>query len=205
MIERFPPIAANPYSWPFDGEWTPSNTALLILGFQTGMVAALEAQAEALIVARLAAAARAREVAVMATRRGAAPQTSEMAARRMALGDVVEAPGTPRWQLEPSLGLATDDPVLDHSGDNAFFGTDLEARLRLKGVRNLVLAGLPTEGLLHATMRAANDMGFECLAVSDACKGTSEERHRAQLRITTFGNGLFGGVCRSNDLLHAFS
>jgi hypothetical protein len=37
-------------------------------------------------------------------------------------------------------------------------------------------------------------MGFECLAVSDACQGTSEPRHTAQLRITTFGNGLFGTV-----------
>jgi biuret amidohydrolase len=205
MFERFPPIAANPYSWPFDGEWGPSNTALLILGFQTGMVEALEARAETLVAAHLVAAAKAREVAVMATRRGASPQTSEMAARRVAMGDVVEVPGTPGWQIEPSLGLATDDLVFDHSGDNAFFETGLEAQLRLKGVRNLVLAGLPTEGLLHATMRTANDMGFECLAVSDACKGTSDARHRAQLRITTFGNGLFGGVCRSQDLLRAFS
>jgi nicotinamidase-related amidase len=66
--------------------------------------------------------------------------------------------------------------------------------LKVRGIRNLLIAGLPTEGLIHATQRTANDMGFECLAVADACQGTSETRHAAQLRITTFGNGLFGTI-----------
>ena len=74
-----------------------------------------------------------------------------------------------------------------------------------KGIRNLVLAGLPTEGLLHATQRAANDMGFECIAVSDACKGTTDQRHAGQLRITAFGNGLFGTVAKSDQIISALN
>jgi len=32
MSERVP---ADPYPWPFDGGWTPHNTALLVIDMQT--------------------------------------------------------------------------------------------------------------------------------------------------------------------------
>lgn len=32
MSERVP---ADPYLWPFDGGWTPQNTALLVIDMQT--------------------------------------------------------------------------------------------------------------------------------------------------------------------------
>ena len=31
----FAAVDANPYAWPFDGDWTPANTALVIIDMQT--------------------------------------------------------------------------------------------------------------------------------------------------------------------------
>ena len=35
MTTRFSPVAANPYAWPYDGDFTPANTALVIIDMQT--------------------------------------------------------------------------------------------------------------------------------------------------------------------------
>ena len=161
---RFPQIAATPYPWPFDGPWRASKTALLLVGWSEATIAALGAQTAAAVAAGLAAAMRAAGVAIVH----------------------VGTPHPAAWR--------DGDAMSPLAGGQAFFRTPLEALLRDRGVDNLIAAGLPTEGLLHASVRAANDMGFECLTVSDACHGTRPEFHDAQLRITTFGNGLFGGV-----------
>ncbi|MBY5458994.1 cysteine hydrolase [Rhizobium leguminosarum] len=177
-------IHAEPYSFPFDGHWSSADTALLLLGFQKGTISALSAMPAFTTALDLLAVARDCGLLVVAARR---------VARRDG-DDVVPAEGSGGWDFPPQLILPDTALVVDHSGDNAFYRTPLETELKARGIRNLLIAGLPTEGLVHATQRTANDMGFECLAVADACQGTSETRHVAQLRITTFGNGLFGTV-----------
>jgi nicotinamidase-related amidase len=171
MPDTFPTIAAAPYAWPFDGQWNAADTALLLLGFQQGAVRDLGAQSELAVAVGLADLARNLGIAIVVSQRGAEALVSDLVMYR---SDAVQ-----------------------HRGDNAFFGTQLEADLRGRGIRNLLIAGLPTDGLVHATQRTANDMGFECLLVSDASKATSPARHTTQLRMTTFGNGLFGAVADS--------
>lgn len=171
MPDTFPTIAANPYAWPFDGQWNAADTALLLLGFQQDAVRDLEAQSELAVAVGLADLASRLGITVLASQRGSEPLVSELAIYR--------------------------SEAVHHHGDNAFFGTQLEADLRRRGIRNLLIAGLPTDGLVHATQRNANDMGLECLLISDASKATSPARHTAQLRMTTFGNGLFGAIADS--------
>jgi Isochorismatase family len=115
---------------------------------------------------------------------GAAAERTLAACREAGLPVLFAGPG----ELEPGAG----EPVVERAGDSAFHGTDLAHLLALRGVRNLVLAGRPTEGAVHGTMREANDRGLECLLIEDAC-GSGEARfHDAVPRITRFGNGLFG-------------
>lgn len=201
MTDMFSPVAADPYVWPFDQRWQSGDTALLLLGFQSGIVEALDASGQVAIAARVAAECRAHGVPVFASRRSRDAGRSAIAARRATMGDTLPEPHTPGWELSPGLGLTGSEPVFDHPGDNAFYATELAGRLRGSGIRNLLIAGLPTEGLVHASQRAANDMGFECLAIADACKATTATRHDSQLRITAFGNGLFGAVAGSDAIL----
>jgi len=180
----FRQIDAEPYSFPFDEHWSSADTALLLLGFQQGTISALSATPAFSTALDLLAVARDCGLFVAASRRVV----------RRDRDDVVPVEGSGDWAFPPEFVLPDAALVVDHSGDNAFYGTSLEAELKARGIRNLLISGLPTEGLVHATQRTANDMGFECLAIVDACCGTSEMRHAAQLRITTFGNGLFGTV-----------
>ncbi len=101
--------------------------------------------------------------------------------------------------LEPG----TREPVVRRVGDSAFYGTDLAHLLAPRGARNLVLAGRPTEGPVHGTMREANDRGLECLLLEDACGSDEPRFHGAVLRITRFGNGLFGCTATTAALVEA--
>lgn len=173
------PVAAEPYAWPFDGQWSSADTAVLLLGLQQCAVDALQAR-EAVLAAR--------DLLLLAHEHGMAIHVARRDARQHGGAE------TAAWQWARDIALPDDAEIVTHAGDNAFYQTGLKARLRSAGIRNLLIAGLPTDGLVHATQRTANDMGFECLAIADACAGTTPARHAAQLRITTFGNGLFGAV-----------
>ena len=184
LAPTYQSVAATPYAWPFDGQWCSADTALLLLGLQQCAVDALNARDAVLAARELLLLAHDHGIAIYAARRDARPETLA--------SDAHVSPAS--WQWTRDVALPEDAHIVTHAGDNAFYQTGLEASLRAAGIRNLLIAGLPTDGLVHATQRAANDMGFECLAVADACAGTTPARHTAQLRITTFGNGLFGAV-----------
>ncbi len=52
---------------------------------------------------------------------------------------------------------------------NAFRQTDLLDLLRENKITNLILAGMQTHMCLEAATRAANDHGFKCTVIHDAC------------------------------------
>lgn len=52
---------------------------------------------------------------------------------------------------------------------SAFNGTDLLPYLREQKVRRLVIVGMQTHMCVEAAVRAAYDLGFECILVEDAC------------------------------------
>ncbi|GHG72977.1 hydrolase [Streptomyces griseocarneus] len=65
----------------------------------------------------------------------------------------------------------------------AFHGTELDARLRERGVRTLVLAGIATNLGVESTARAAVDHGYEVVFVEDAMSALTAEEHRASVAL----------------------
>ncbi|GAB3833868.1 cysteine hydrolase family protein [Dactylosporangium cerinum] len=75
-----------------------------------------------------------------------------------------------------------DDITVTKRTWNAFHGTDLDLRLRRRGVTQVVLAGLTTSIGVESTARAAYDHGYHVTLVTDAMADLELDAHRNSVR-----------------------
>ena len=97
-------------------------------------------------------------------------------------------------------GAALWDGVDARPGDEAVIKTrfsafiqgssDIEQRLRARGIDRLVMTGVATDVCVESTTRDAFMLGFENMVVSDATATRSDECHNASLgaMFTHFGD-----------------
>lgn len=102
--------------------------------------------------------------------------------------------GEPGHGIIPELAPIAGEVVLDKPGKGAFWATELENILRNRGIEALLVAGVTTEVCVSTTVREANDRGFRCLVVADACASYFPEFHTAALAMIHAQGGIFGWV-----------
>jgi nicotinamidase-related amidase len=99
--------------------------------------------------------------------------------------------------VEPSAGEA----VVTKHFPSAFRETTLLDDLRAAGASRLVLAGMMTHMCVDTTVRAAADLGFECMLAQDGCatkalqfSGLEVEAAQVQVAYLSALNGAFAKV-----------
>ncbi len=81
---------------------------------------------------------------------------------------VTDSRVAPEKALHPTCTPADDELQIIKNQRNAFEGTDLEAELTVLGVERLIVCGMQSDACIHATVRAADGLGFQVVLVSDA-------------------------------------
>jgi nicotinamidase-related amidase len=166
--------ATTPYPWPWDGQLEPSRTALLLVK-SDGPGPELP------------------DPVIVAVQR-----LVQLAHRAGALVVTVRTTFPPRMRTAPapapSFPVAGSDVVVSAAGCDGFYGSDLDAVLRRTGRDTLVLTGYWLETGVHSTLRSANDRGYECLTVADACGALCPEIAPNALSSIEMSGGIFGAV-----------
>lgn len=95
--------------------------------------------------------------------------------------------------------------IIDKPGYSAFAHTGLQQVLTKRGIETLILTGVTTEVCVSSTLRAAIDLGYRCITVSDACASGDPDLHKASLAMIGVEGGIFGEVATTTHVVERFA
>jgi ureidoacrylate peracid hydrolase len=128
------------------------------------------------------------------------PEPMLARSRRTGMNAVCCAPGTwgAEWfEMQPQPG----EPVITKHCYSGFMGTDLDAQLKRRGIRTLVLTGVQTHVCVESTLRDAHSLGYYCVVPEECVASHTPAAHDVTLTNTRF---LFGEVARSEEVMQAW-
>lgn len=136
---------------------------------------------------------------------------------QMSVGHEVAAPnGTPsRILVRDTWNTSVIDELKPEAGDvelyktrfSGFHGTELDAILKRRGVRSLVVTGCTTSVCVESTIRDAMFLDYSCILLSDCCAepiGADLPRTNQEASLLLV-QALFGSVSDSNALIRGLS
>ena len=169
----------------------PARATFLLIDMQNGVIDGASplciagAAATVPTCARALEAARAHGVPVYHVRRTYAADGSDVEAVRWkawAEGGRPLSPADPiSLDCPPELAPAPGEPVVVKPSWSAFFGTDLDALLRARGIGTIVLAGTTTPNCVRSTAYDGLALGFNVAVLRDATSSRSPEAQEANL------------------------
>jgi nicotinamidase-related amidase len=98
----------------------------------------------------------------------------------------------PLTQLIPELDVTEQDVVFTKRHPSCFRDTELLRELNQRGIKQLVIAGMKTEFCVDTTCRAAPELGFRTVLISDA-HTTMDNAHLSATDIIAHHNSTLAG------------
>lgn len=215
------------YPWPYDGAWQPESAVLVVVDMQRdflepdgwfGLTGGDIRPLAAIVpkVAEAIAIARATRIGVVFTVEAHRPDLSDLPANKLwrsqRLGRAIGARGplgrhlivgAPGANVIPALAPRSGEPVVTKPGKSGFIGTDLDQILRRRRARNLIFAGITTDGAVQCTLRDANDRGYECLILDDATASDDPAHHADQIHTLSLAGGHYGSIAPLSSFARA--
>ena len=211
---------------PYDVEFDPATSALLIIDMQRDFVMpggfgealgndVTPLQATLAPTRKVLDTARRMAMMVIHTREGHRPDLNDCPPTKLVRGRGKTRIGDPGpmgrilvrgevgHDIVPELYPIEGETVIDKPGKGAFYATDLELILRNHGIKTLIVCGVTTEVCVNTTVREANDRGFECVVLSDCVGSYFPEFQKAALAMVKAQGGIFGWVSDSKRALSA--
>ncbi|AOI76036.1 isochorismatase family cysteine hydrolase [Burkholderia sp. NRF60-BP8] len=151
-----------------------TNTALVVIDLQKGIVGLPTAHPVAPVIARtreLLDAFRSRGLPIVLVNvAGGAPGRTEQPPR------TAQFPAD--WtELVPELNRQPNDHVVTKQTWGAFTGTGLDAHLKAAGVTQIVLTGVATSIGVESTARQAHELGYNVTLAVDAMTDLNADAH----------------------------
>jgi nicotinamidase-related amidase len=69
--------------------------------------------------------------------------------------------GSPPWEISAAVAPAEGEVIFDKRYSSAFKDTELDAYLKKKGIRTLVVSGMQTDYCVDATVKSAFERGYK--------------------------------------------
>lgn len=177
--------ATTPYAWPFDGHLDPTGCALVVCGSGTSWSPRCPLDPDVTAnIERLRISAASIGAAVVLLRHDLPARVSHCA-------------GPTQTPLETRDG----EIAVRAAGIDGFYGSPLDSVLRSQHCGRLLLVGHGFETTVHSTLRRANDRGYECLTISDACAVIDPSLRAASISTIEMSGGIFGAVGSTDEVI----
>lgn len=180
---------STPYPWPYDGVLVPERCALVICGSGPtwSQRCPFDDRAESNIEHLRAVSTDLGALVVLL-------RHDPPSAREPFAVDEVTA---------PVLHARGSEIEIKAAGINGFYASRLDRLLQGDGRDQLLFAGRGFETAVHSTLRSANDRGYECLTVVDACADIDPGCRGAAISTIEMSGGIFGAVGATADVVSA--
>jgi nicotinamidase-related amidase len=102
-------------------------------------------------------------------------------------------PNTEEWEILDELNIAESDLIVYKTANDSFYGTDLEEKLKVLHVRELVVAGCATDFCVESTIQSALVKDFDITVVKDA-HTTADRPHLSAEKVIEHYNWVWSDM-----------
>ncbi|MFL9918109.1 cysteine hydrolase [Paraburkholderia fungorum] len=157
----------------------PAQTALVVMHYQTDILALFPSVAPTLLVntRELCDAARARSVSVYFAKIQFSPGYPEVSPLNRNGQGIKQLGLFVDDKIAPELGQQDTEPLIIAHRASVFFGTGLQARLSAQGIDTLLMVGIASTGVVLSSVAYASDADFRLFTVKDCCYDPDQVVH----------------------------
>jgi nicotinamidase-related amidase len=173
-----PPDTAQRVSTPVPA-LVPTQTALLVMHYQTDIVALFPSVAPTLLAntRKLCDAARDKRVSVYFAQIHFSPGYPEVSPLNKNGQGIRQLGLFIDDAISPELGRLDSEPLILAHRASVFFGTGLQARLAAQGIDTLLMVGIASTGVVLSSVAYASDADFRLFTVKDCCYDPDQVVH----------------------------